>query len=171
MPPRRNPSPAAAGGDGTISGSEQKIIDAIRWWNVLGIAAPSHPQVGFIAGYSHKSGTWATYLSRLRSAGLIEGRGDLVLTEAGLAAARELDAPPSGEQLRATVLQKVDGPLQRIMAPILGAYPRGLTHAEAGEDAGYSPSSGTWATYLSRLRSLELIEGRGELKAQDWLFP
>ncbi len=171
----RAPAPAAskstASGDGSLSGSPQKIVDAIRWWNVLGIAAPSHAQVGFVAGFSHKSGTWATYLSRLRSAGLIEGRGDLVLTDAGVAAANEPAIPPTGEDLRSTVLGKVDGPLVKILKPIFAAYQRGLSHADAGEAAGYSSSSGTWATYLSRLRSLDLIEGRGELKAQGWLYP
>jgi hypothetical protein len=166
----RRPSPAA-NGDGTLSNSERKIVDAIRWWNVLGIAAPSHAQVAFIAGYSHKSGTWSTYLSRLRSAGLIEGRGDLVLAEAGLNEAREPDAVPSREALWNAVLGKIDSPLQRILKPIIAAYPNGMTHAAAAEEAGYSHSSGTWSTYLSRLRSLDLIDGRGELKAQDWLFP
>ena len=154
---------------GARSNPEQRILDAIRWWNVMGIAAPSHAQVAFIAGYSHKSGTWATYLSRLRSDGLIEGRGDLVLTPS--ATANDPAAPPNGEALRSIVLSKIDGPLQRILAPILAAYPRGLSHEAAGEAAGYSHTSGTWATYLSRLRTLDLIDGRGELKAQDWLFP
>lgn len=176
--PTRAPAPSAVrkplpaqGGDGALSGSEQKIVDSIRWWNVLGVSAPSHAQAGFIAGYSHKSGTWATYLSRLRSAGMIEGRGDLVLTDAGLAAANEPVWPPTGDHLRETVLARVDGPLNKILVPIFKVYPKGLSHTDAGERAGYSPSSGTWATYLSRLRSLDLIEGRGELKAQGWLFP
>jgi hypothetical protein len=169
-PAVRKPSPAPAGGDGAIGGSEQRIIDAIAWWNVFGIAAPSHAQVGFVSGFSHKSGTWATYLSRLRSKGLIEGRGDLVLTEAGLSAAAEPASPPSIEALHAAVMEKIDAPLRKILQPLLEAYPNGLTHEEAGERAGYSHTSGTWATYLSRLRSLELISGRGELKAEPWLF-
>ncbi len=170
-PVARKSSPAASGDGTSLGGSAQKILDAIRWWNVLGVSAPSHAQVGFVSGFSHKSGTWATYLSRLRSAGLIEGRGDLVLTEAGLAAANEPGTPPTGEHLRATVLAKVNGPLTKILTPIFDVYPSGLSHADAGEASGYSSSSGTWATYLSRLRSLDLIEGRGELKAQGWLFP
>ncbi|WP_024341010.1 ATP-binding protein [Bradyrhizobium japonicum] len=169
-PVSRAPSSAPAGGDGSISGPEQKIIDAIRWWNVMRIAAPSHAQTAFIAGYSHKSGSWATYLSRLRSKGLIEGRGDLVLTGDGAAVAREPEATPSIEALHQAVLGKIDGPMQRILAPLLEAYPNGLSHAEAAEKAGYSHSSGSWATYLSRLRSLDLITGRGELQAQTWLF-
>lgn len=157
--------------EGTLSGPEQRIVDAIRWWNVIGVEAPSHAQVGFVAGYSHKSGTWSTYLSKLRSADMIDGRGDLMLTALGGSLANEPEVPPTGEQLRATVLAKLDGPQQRILGPILAAYPGALSHAEAGEAAGYSPTSGTWSTYLSKLRSLELIEGRGELRAQAWLFP
>lgn len=167
--PTRKPLPVT-GSNGALGSGEQRIIDAIRWWNVLGIGVPSQAQVGFIAGYSHKSGTWATYLSRLRSANLIR-RSDLVLTEEGLALAHEPDTPPSAEALRATVLSKIDAPLKRILSPIIDAYPDGLTQTNAGDLAGYSSGSGTWATYLSRLRSLDLIEGRGDLKAQEWLFP
>lgn len=163
-------SPAAPAGGGDVSGPEQKILDAILWWNVLGIAAPSHAQTAFIAGYSHKSGSWATYLSRLRSKGWIEGRGDLVLTDLGTQLANVPDAPPSTEALHQAVLGKIDGPMQRILSPLLEAYPNGLSHAEAAEKAGYSHQSGSWATYLSRLRSLDLIAGRGELKAEPWLF-
>lgn len=157
--------------NGHIEAPLQRIIDAIRWWNVMGVSAPSHPQVGFVAGYSHKSGTWATYLSRLRSLDLIAGRGDLMLTEKGEVVSNTPPEQPSGDLLRATVLKKVDGPLGKILAPIMDAYPDAMTHVDAAEQAGYSHQSGTWATYLSRLRSLELIDGRGALKAQDWLFP
>lgn len=157
--------------NGKLEKPLQKIINAIRWWNVLGVPTPSYAQVAFAAGYSHKSGTWATYLSRLRSMGLIEGRGDMVLTQDGAAVAQEPGEPPNAERLRAMVADKLDAPLTRILLPILNAYPDGLSHQEAAERAGYSHSSGTWATYLSRLRSLDLIKGRGELKAQEWLFP
>lgn len=170
-PPQAAPRAPTQTLNGTLEKPLQTILNAIVWWHVLGVEAPSHAQVAFIAGYSHKSGTWATYLSKLRSTGLIDGRGNLGLTADGRALAQDPDVPPSGEQLRAVVLAKVDGPLKRIIAPILEAYPNGLSHAAAGERAGYSPSSGTWATYLSKLRSLDLIEGRGELKAQGWLFP
>ncbi len=169
MPSRAKP--AAPPSDGALDRSLQKIVDSIRWWNVLGIPAPSHAQAAFVAGYSHKSGTWATYLSRLRSMGFIEGRGDLALTDAGAGAANEPETPPTGDHLRTTVLNKLDGPLVRILTPVMNAYPGGLSHQGAADSAGYSSQSGTWATYLSRLRSLDLIEGRGELKAQAWLFP
>lgn len=178
--PSRTPMPAVKptsgprppmNGTGAISGPEQKIIDAIRWWNVMGVPAPMHVQAGFIARYSHKSGTWARYLSSLRSAAMIEPRGDLVLTQAGLDAAADPAAPPSREALWTAVLEQLDGPLQKILKPIIAAYPAGLSHAEVAEEANYSHKSGTWARYLSTLRSRELIEKSGELRAQAWMFP
>lgn len=41
---------------------------------------------------------------------------------------------------------------------------------EGGVMPTYLPRSGTFDTYLSRLRTLELVEGRGDLKASDELF-
>jgi hypothetical protein len=39
-----------------------------------------------------------------------------------------------------------------------------------GERADISSRSGTFSTYLSKLRGLELVEGRGELRASAELF-
>jgi uncharacterized protein len=164
------PSPTA-GGDGRLTGPQQKIVDAIAWWNALGVPLPTHAQVAFKARYSHKSGSWATFLSGLRSGGFIEPRGDLALTDAGAALATPVAVPPSGEEFRGIVLAELSGPHQKIMKPILDAYPTALSHEEAAEAAGYSHKSGSWATFLSGLRSRELIQKTGPLKAQDWMFP
>lgn len=169
--PKPRPHVNGGGDQSPLTRPLQRIVDSIRWWNVLAIAEPSQSQVAFVAGYSHKSGTWATYLSQLRAQALIQGSGTLTLTDSGLALANDPAMPPTAEHLRAAVMQKLDAPLQRILAPIIEAYPDALSQENAGNLAGYSSTSGTWATYLSRLRSLDIIEGRGELKAQDWLFP
>ncbi len=100
-----------------------------------------------------------------------EPRGDLTLTQQGLYNSHEPDAPPTREALWGAVLGMIDGPLQKIMKPLISAYPDGMSHPALAETAGYSHAGGTWSTYLSKLRSLELIERRGDLKAQDWLFP
>lgn len=102
---------------------------------------------------------------------MIEGRGDLVLTEDGLAAANDPSTPPTGEALRETILNKIDGPMRKILVPIIDAYPVGKAQSDIAEVAGYSHKSGTWANYLSKLRTLDLIEGRGDLLAQAWMFP
>ncbi len=158
-------------GSGGLDAPLQKIVDAIRWWNVFGISEPTHPQVAFIAGYRAGSGTWNRYLSSLRSAEIIEPRGPLALTGGGVNAANDPEVTPSGEILRQLVMHKIDAPLSRMLEPIIEAYPRGLEHRDAAVASGYEPGTGTWNRYLSSLRSLELIERRGPLKAQDWLFP
>jgi len=61
--------------------------------------------------------------------------------------------------------------IKKFSSPLLEAYPHASTPEEVASRAGYSSTSGTWRTYLSRLRSLELINRGGDLKAQDWLFP
>lgn len=158
-------------GTGSLPGPQQKIVDAIRWWNVLMPgAAPTHAQVAFIAGYSHKSGTWANYLSLLRTGGMLAPKGDLVLTPEGIAAANDPAVAPTVEALHRAVLSKLGGPQQRILEPLLSSYPDKWSHEQLAGTAGYSHKSGTWANYLSTLRTLDLIEKKGDLRAQAWLF-
>lgn len=57
----------------------------------------------------------------------------------------------------------------RILAALADAYPKALTSAEVAEAAGMQVS-GTFSTYVSKLRSLELVEGRGELRASKEFF-
>jgi hypothetical protein len=165
------PSVIPAGGAVGLDSPLQRIVDAIRYWNVFGIDAPTHQQVAFIANYVPGSGTWNRYLSSLRSSGIIEPRGDLKLTAEGVRLARDPAGEPSGEHLRGNILAKIDAPLARILTPVLEAYPSGMDHEAVAGEANYVAGSGTWNRYLSSLRSLDLIEPRGELKAQAWLFP
>lgn len=157
--------------EGSLDRPLQRIVNSIRWWNVFGLSEPTQHQVAFIADYSPGSGTWSRYLSSLRSAGMIAERGPLVLTDAGREQAQDPDIAPTAEALRAAILGKIDKPLARILTPLLEAYPDAMTHEGCAAAAGFQPGSGTWSRYLSTLRSLDLIEKRGELRAQSWLFP
>lgn len=166
----RKPPPLQANGS-TLGGPEQRIIDSIRWWNVFGIDAPTHAQAAFLANYRHGSGTWNRYLTSLRSLQLIEPRGDLRLTSQGIDSSNPPGVVPTRDALWTAVLTKIDGPLQKILKPLLASYPDGMSHAELAAEANYAPGSGTWNRYLTSLRSLDLIEKSGELRAQAWLFP
>lgn len=155
-----------------IPGPEQKIIDSIRWWNCAAVTHPSPAQVAFLAGYSHKSGTWDRYLSGARKIGVVEKKLPLVLTAAGLNAAKDPEIELTRERLWTAVLEKIDGPSAKIMKPVIAIYPDGMTPDQAAEAAGYSAKTGTWDRYVSGLRKLELIERTpGVIKAQGWLFP
>lgn len=127
-------------------------------------------QIGVRATLSSKSGTFSTYLSRARSQGWIEGAGTLRITESGLEALGAYDPLPSGPDLLAYWLRELGGGAGRILQVVAEAYPQSLSNAEVGERANLASGSGTFSTYLSRLRTLELITGRGELRASEDLF-
>lgn len=129
-------------------------------------------QVGCRAGLSSKSGTFDTYLSRARKAGWIDGSRSLLrITDGGLAALGSYEPLPTGrELLRHWVGELGNGGASRMLEALAATYPRTLTAEELGETIGMA-LSGTFDTYLSRLRRLELITGgRGGLKAADELF-
>ena len=127
-------------------------------------------QLGVRAGVSSRSGTFATYLSRARSQGWIDGRGVLTITDAGRAALGAYDPLPEGGALADYWLRELgESGAARILRALLDAYPEALDAATLGERASISHRSGTFATYLSRLRSLELVTGRGELRASEEL--
>ena len=50
------------------------------------------------------------------------------------------------------------------------SYPEPLTRAELAERAELTANSGTFTTYLGRLRKNGLVEGRDPMKAAPELF-
>lgn len=57
-----------------------------------------------------------------------------------------------------------------VLECLAGVWPDSLSKQEVAEVAGYEASGGGFNNALSRLRTLELISGSGELKASDDLF-
>lgn len=131
----------------------------------------THGQIGVRASLSSKSGTFSTYLSKARTNGWITGRGLLQITSEGLAALGHYEPLPTGQALLDHWLRELgDSGAARLLRVIAEAYPHSLSNADAGERAQLSHQSGTFSTYLSKLRTLELVTGRGELRASDDLF-
>lgn len=128
-------------------------------------------QVALLTGYSHKSGGYRNALSSLRSAGYIEGRGDLTITDAGIQALGPFDPLPTGPALRDWWKQHHLGKAERAVLDVLtDAWPNPVSVDEIAQATGYSPTSGGFRNALSRLRSLELAAGRGELVISDQLM-
>lgn len=130
----------------------------------------TNAQLGVRAGVSSRSGTFATYLARARSQGWISGRGTLQVTESGLVALGSYDPLPEGPALAAYWIRLLGGGASRMLRALVDSYPASITNEELGQRAGISDRSGTFATYLARLRTLELVTGRGELRASEELF-
>jgi len=57
-----------------------------------------------------------------------------------------------------------------ILETLAQAYPAGLNKEEVAARAGYEANGGGFNNALGRLRTLDLVQGRGELKASDDLF-
>jgi hypothetical protein len=129
----------------------------------------TNAQLGVRAGVSSRSGTFSTYLGRARSQGWIDGRGTVKITDAGLAALGPYDPLPAGRELAEYWMRELGGGAARMLAALVDAYPNALTNEQLGGAANISHVSGTFSTYLGRLRALELVEGRGELRASEEL--
>jgi len=129
-------------------------------------------QIGLRAGLSSKSGTFSTYLSRARHNGWIvdEGGGVREITGTGIDALGPYEELPQGKALLEYWLQELGGGASRMLQALADAYPRALSNEEIGTAAGISASSGTFSTYMSRMRGLELVTGgRGEMRMSEEL--
>ncbi|MBV8453834.1 MAG: hypothetical protein JOZ29_16410 [Deltaproteobacteria bacterium] len=57
-----------------------------------------------------------------------------------------------------------------ILEALTQTYPTGLSKEEVAAGAGYEASGRGFNNALGRLRTLELVQGRGERRASDNLF-
>jgi hypothetical protein len=57
-----------------------------------------------------------------------------------------------------------------ILETLTQVFPNALTKEEVAAQAGYEANGGGFNNALGRLRTLELVQGRGEIKASDNLF-
>lgn len=154
--------------DASLSGRSglRRILVALAQRNGL-----SARQVGVRAMLSSKSGTFDTYISKARTNGWIEGTASsLTITDAGLAALGSYDPLPQGPELLTYWLNELGtSGAARMLRALADAYPNALTKEQLGEASGLA-LSGTFDTYLSKLRTLELVDGRGQIRASEELF-
>lgn len=156
-----------------LSGPEQKILNAIAWLESIGVSEPEATAVAFLAGYTYGGGGFNNPKGSLRSKGLIEYRsGNLVLTDMGRNSAEVPDTALTTEELHQKILSVLPGPEQRLLKPLLEAYPNDLSNEELAEASGYQAGSGGFNNPKGRLRTLGLVEypSGGKIRARDILF-
>lgn len=123
-----------------------------------------------MAGYRPSTGNFGNILGGLRTAGLIDypEPGRIALTDAGHAAVPFVDIP----DVRAAVIALLKAPQQRVLAPVLDAYPDQVARSDLAVAAGYRPSTGNFGNLLGSLRSVGLIDypSAGQVRAAPWLF-
>lgn len=127
-------------------------------------------QLGMLTGYSSKGGGFNNALSSLRTAGLITRSEPVTATAQGIAAlGGDWEPLPEGPELAAHWLAQLSKAEGLVLRALLDAWPGSLTKAEVAERAGYAADGGGFNNALSRLRTLQLIDGRGELRADETL--
>lgn len=107
------------------------------------------------------SGSYGTYLSTLRSKGLIDETDGLI--SASEKALSEYAHVASGETEDVIEMwrKNLRGGTLRMFEALVAAYPEGYTREDLGQYTDLNPTSGSFGTYLSMLRTNGLIEEGG----------
>lgn len=170
------PKPAPVNGGAeeapNIKGGARRMLE------VLGSRHPmtfTRSQLATLSKMSPRSGTFGTYMSLLKSNGLIaqdSGGGIISLTSAGLSYLGDTPLQPqTTEEVLDMWRNNLTGGARRMFDALVGYYPASITREELGQAAEISPTSGTFGTYISMLAGNGLIERNNQqIKAADALF-
>lgn len=140
--------------------SQQRILNALRWLETVGVQEGDKIQVALLADQSPTSGGYFNNLGTLRTAGLIDypRPGVVHLTDAGRAIADPGQVPATSEELHQMLFAKLSASQSAILKALIEVYPEPLPKADLAERVGASPTSGGYFNNLGTLRSLKLID-------------
>lgn len=137
----------------------------------------SRTQIATLSGLAPASGTFASYMSALRTTDLIsdDDGTDYHLTDAGRAYVAAGGGPPRTPRTTTDLVtiwsSKLKAGARRMLDVLVAAYPNAISRDELAQQSNIAASSGTFASYLSSLRSNGLVESsRGGLCASEGLF-
>ncbi len=150
-----------------LAAGERRILTALAQYP----QGRSKVQVAVLTGYAVTGGGFNNYLGALRSHGMIQGDGEkLRITERGIRAVGSWEPLPTGSDLIDYWRSRLGKAERLIMETLTQAYPEALSKKEVAAKAGYEANGGGFNNAVGRLRTLELVQGRGELRASDNLF-
>jgi hypothetical protein len=166
--PKPPPPPVAVDGEVKLNRKAERMVLA---------ALIQHPEglnvrkLAIITGYSKNGGGFRGALSKLRTAGYIHGSDPLLATDEGRAALPDVPPLPTGADLLQHWLGQAKRAAERaVLQVVYDAYPDALSIEEVAARAGYEAGGGGFRGAVSKWRTLDLIEGRGELRASEDLF-
>jgi uncharacterized protein len=151
-------------GDKKLGSGARRLLAAVAGW-------PDGMKEGQWRAHAglKKSGTFDTYKSKLKSSGLIEFRNGLVFaTQAGLdligSAAQQ--TPRTTDEVLNIWRPKLGPGPWRIMELLLN-NPGEYAPSHLKQAAGFAERSGTFDTYMSRLKTARLIKSENKLVSLD----
>lgn len=160
IPPYRpkEPRPRSIETNGSLPKAERLILKALAQYP----DGRTKIQIAILTSYSHRGGAFNNALSHLRTQGYITGSGDHIkATESGWQAVGPFEPLPTGGELLAQWRNhRLLGKAERLILDVLSSsLPK--TKADLALSTGYESTGGSFNNALSKLRTLELIEGRG----------
>lgn len=167
--PESNCQPSAnnISGNSTLPRAERLILTALAQYP----QGRSKAQVAILTGYAVNGGGFSNAIGSLRTKGFLEGdSARLAITRGGMTALGHFDPLPTGGALLAHWLGQLGRAERKALEALAEVYPRTLSKAQLANRAGYEANGGGFNNALGKLRTLELISGRVELKASDALF-
>jgi len=169
-PPRDSARATAArhnGSGSSLSKAERLILTALAQYP----QGRTKNQVAILAGYAVNGGGFSNAISSLRTKAFLEGDAHrLVITPGGIAALGDFEPLPRGYALLDHWYRHLGKAERKALETLAEVYPRTLSKAQLANRAGYEANGGGFNNALSRLRTLELVHGRAELKASADLF-
>lgn len=172
----RRPVPStSSNGNGKLPKAESAILRVLANFP----EGKSKSEVGVIAGYAHAGGGFCNAIGALRSKGFVMPGEPLKITPDGLDANGPVEPLPTGEALFQYWLNHPDlGRAEREILRVLVSEAKGgawskeeiapLTVSDRGTP--YESNGGGFNNAVGRLRTFELIEGKGTISAAKAFF-
>ena len=92
------------------------------------------------------------------------------ITDEGFSALGYFDPLPTGEELQHYWISELGKAESAILKVLIDNFPNQISKEQIAEACGYAVTSGSFNNSLSKLRTLELVEGRQQIKASESLF-
>jgi hypothetical protein len=150
------PIKSPEGGD-EVRGLQKRILNALRWLELKGIAPAPRPSVGAVAGVVTKSGYFKNTAGAMNTAGLISypEKGLMLLTDAGRAASDDVDDTGTVYEQWLKILSGLE---REIVVALNDAYPHAMHRKEIGEVIGKEHESGYFKNTMGRLHTIGAVD-------------
>lgn len=173
--PARVPDISRNGQEETfLSSSQQKILNALAWFEAVGVPAARKVPLAAVAGVSAKSSGFRANVSTLSGMGMVfyPEPGRVALTDAGRAAAVSPDIAPTAEGLQNAIYEMISGPQATLLRVLVDAYPGALDRETLADRAGVSALSSGFRANVSTLSGFELViyPQQGTVQSAPLLF-
>jgi hypothetical protein len=163
--------PAAAAGQRPLKAGARTMLEQLARHHPLKM---TRHQLAALSGIKGSGSTFSSYFSALRINGYVAQDGPfVVITAEGLAAAGAAAGTPpmTAEEIRAQWRSVLKAGARSMLDHLLERYPDPVTRADLAELAGINPAGSTLSSYLSTLRSNNLIVEDGDgIRAADVFF-